>query len=169
MPALILGSLCPNCSAWRPVLPATSRSLPSSVCLRPILRKPPSACSTASGKPSVSEASFPCCGMATIGPWASKGFYEIEMRRLSWTPVPMPYVSNATSKPRALPWPVRGWVRQEPDSDSCLRASLERPMGTRTSQPIGEGKGRQEECGPAQGAQMWGSKFRSGLEPLNNT
>lgn len=105
----------------------------------PTLRKPPSACCTASGKLSVSEASFPYCRLVTIDPLASTGFCGIEMRRYIWTLPLMPYVS-AASEPRALPWPESGWVQGEPESDPCLRASLERAVGARTSQQIGEGK-----------------------------
>lgn len=83
------------------------------------------------------------------------------MRRDIWTLPPMPYVS-AASEPRALPWPESGWVQGEPESDPCLRASLERAVGARTSQQIGEGK---SSGGPAQGAQMRGSRFGFEMSP----
>lgn len=40
-----------------------------------------------------------------------------------------------------------GCRQKEAESDSCLRASLERPVGTRTSQQIGEGNGEARATG----------------------
>lgn len=54
-PLIFLGPLCLHSSVWSPVLPAPSSPLPSFIPRKP----PPAACSTASGKLSVSEASFP--------------------------------------------------------------------------------------------------------------
>lgn len=51
-----------------------------------------------------------------------------------------------------------GWVREEPESDSCLRASIERPVGTRTSQQTGEGKGE------ARAAEPWPGSPNEGLK-----
>lgn len=61
-----------------------------------------------------------------------------------------------------------GCRKKEAESDSCLRASLERPMGTRTSQQIGEG-GQARAAGSCPGSSNEGLKVQVWNEPLSDT